>query len=261
LPERVTITFYSYSEDTFYRGAFDLPYERIAKLFADGYRSYHPGTPSQITFNAINIGVTIGGAVAVWVEGIGRRQEVFFGQAEAFDGNWQHLTQMPYVKKTEIIEDSLKQAAERDLLIERYMSAPPLGLWAKYRTPYVWRVTVEGLPAPRQWVRYDFFNGEQFDLPWPMKPAQWDEPRPLPRHIFFDVQQPERDYLTRLEYDFDDTEIYDAFQRLGADGTSVELVFRRAVVGGAYRDLAVLRRGDQEMPLERTKIQLSRVRY
>jgi len=255
----VALTFYSFSEDKFYRGDFPLPYEKIAKLFADGYRSYDHRTSSHITYDGINAGATIGGAVAVWVEGIGRRQEVFFGYAQEFDGNWQQLLQMPVVKKVEIREEALREAAKSDPLIERYMIEPPLGLWEKYRTPYLWHLRVEGVPDPRKSVRYDFFNGERFDLPFPMKPDQLSIARPLPNHIDFEGQLPGRDHRTWFQYDFDEREIFEAFDQFGGDEGPIEMVFRRVLRDGAYRYSVVLRRGDREVPLEKTKVQLNRV--
>ncbi|NNE62692.1 MAG: DUF2931 family protein, partial [Gammaproteobacteria bacterium] len=39
LPNRMSISFFSYTEDKFYQGEFDLPYDKIVRLFDEGYFS------------------------------------------------------------------------------------------------------------------------------------------------------------------------------------------------------------------------------
>ena len=56
LPSHLTIIFFSYIENQFYDGRFDLPYAKILKMFQDGY--YSPGKGIEgghTTYDAIEV--------------------------------------------------------------------------------------------------------------------------------------------------------------------------------------------------------------
>ncbi len=90
LPNRLDITFFSFAENQFYRGSFELPYEEIHELFEKGYdRKLNRG---HITFSDIVVGIAPGGSVAVWVQGPDKTTEIFFGQAENTEVPWNRLT-------------------------------------------------------------------------------------------------------------------------------------------------------------------------
>lgn len=75
LPDRVEIIFYSYTEKQFYKGNFELPYERILSMF----RQANAEEPKDPYYNGIMVGIAPGGAVSVWLEGY-RITEVFSGK-------------------------------------------------------------------------------------------------------------------------------------------------------------------------------------
>ena len=78
LPDRLHIVFFSYAEKQFYKGAFELPYEKILALFREGIANpvVYPGGHEIPLYSRIMVGIAPGGAVAVWV--IGQRYtEVF----------------------------------------------------------------------------------------------------------------------------------------------------------------------------------------
>ena len=70
LPDRLQITFFSYTENQFYVGKFDLPYEKILALFKAGYDLRRGG--GHTTYGQIVVGIAPGGAVAVWVSGLSK---------------------------------------------------------------------------------------------------------------------------------------------------------------------------------------------
>lgn len=65
--------FFSLTENQFYKGEFDLPYEKILALFRESLEV------DKIPFRKIMVGVAPGGAVSVWLTG-GKTKEVFFGR-------------------------------------------------------------------------------------------------------------------------------------------------------------------------------------
>ena len=84
LPDKLDITFFSYLEDQFYRGTFDLPYNTILKLFqeeeAKPKRKTMDGKELSNSYKII-VGVAPGGTVAVWMQSRGQK-ELFFGKAK-----------------------------------------------------------------------------------------------------------------------------------------------------------------------------------
>jgi len=259
LPDRMTIVFYSYLEDKLYRGDFQLPYERIAKLFAEGYRSYDYRTPPHITFERLIAGVAPGGSVAVWVDGIGREQEVFFGRAQEFDGDWHQITGMPpHVNREENRVRSLNQAVTTDPMTERFIENVPIDVWETYRAPYAWRPVFADVPMPLVSVVYNYFNGERYELPVSMDAEMQKLPRPIPKHIDFFSKIPGEDAKVWFQYDFDEAEITRAFKAVGDGKEPIELVFRRAVRESASTFEVVLRSGERETLLEKTRLDLNR---
>ncbi len=81
LPDRLDIIFFSYAENQFYKGEFELPYEKILAFFRQGVAD----NPDNPTYSSIMAGIAPGGVVAVWVIGRESYHEVFFGRAEKID--------------------------------------------------------------------------------------------------------------------------------------------------------------------------------
>src|SRR5690625_3640948 len=81
LPDKLHIKYFSYLEDQFYEGNFDLPYEKIVFLFREGSKD-----KDNPEYNRIMVGVAPGGSVAVWLTGRVKTTEVFFGRADLAEG-------------------------------------------------------------------------------------------------------------------------------------------------------------------------------
>ncbi len=87
LPDRLRITYYSYLEDQFYRGEFELPYERIVQMVNEGFPNHKTPTATMY-YDELTVGMAPGGNVAVWLVGIGKTTEIFFGKADPIDYDW-----------------------------------------------------------------------------------------------------------------------------------------------------------------------------
>mgnify|MGYP003449776259 CR=1 FL=1 len=252
LPDSMEITFYSYLEDKFYRGSFALPHDRIADLFAQGFTFYpHRVPPQHITYNAIIAGVAPGGAVAVWVSGISRQIEVFFGHAQEVDLDWHATLEMPpHLQREADRLKVLSNAATRDPLVPEMQKALPLGLWAAYRTRYVWQPAFEGMQRPERIANVDYLNGERDYLDLPLDLAAQKAPRPVPISVVFAALEAGR--LREYDVTFDEAEMLAVFPRLGRGDVPLELVFRyRADRGDS---VVLLRNARETVTLEHVKI-------
>jgi hypothetical protein len=252
LPDSFDITFYSYLEDKFYRGSFPLPHDRIADLFAEGFTLHLNKRPSQhITYDAIVAGVAPGGAVAVWVSGISRQVEVFFGHAKEVDLDWHATLEMPsQIEREANRQKTLSNATTRDPLVAEMQKALPLGLWAAYRARYLWQPVFEGMKPPERLGNVNYLNGERDYLELPLDAAAQNARRPVPTLIVFTAFEAGR--MRAYEVTFDEVEMLAVFPRLGRGDTPLELVFH-------YRperddSQVLLRNARESVTLEHVKI-------
>jgi hypothetical protein len=249
LPDRMEITFFSFLEDKFYQGSFALPHEQIVKLFADGYRSFEEDS-GRDTFRTMVAGVAPGGAVAVWVSGVERQVEVFFGQAQAVDLNWHAAMGVSAsADRRRFVAGSLAEAAESDSLVTPMTERIPFGLWAAYRHEYRWRPAFDGIAAPSRIDRLSFFNGERDYMVLPLDAAAERTPRPVPSLISFTDTRAGRSY--RLI--FDEQETLATFARLGAGDQPLELVFAATVRDGRSEFEVLVRSATETVALRKLK--------
>jgi hypothetical protein len=204
LPNRLDIRFFSFAENKFYQGSFDLPYEKILALFREGAKGsrYGKDVPG---YDSIAVGMAPGGAVAVWVMGASGTHEVFFGQAEEYEGDLlkekedylvTHIKGMPVHVQEQIKTNSL-----------------PIGIWAEYRTQYRF-VPVFKIPLARNNYTIAFFNGETCDKEYPIKSLVKTEQSASPRLISYQYRLPHIGIPMILNIYFDFDEVSKVFQKL-----------------------------------------------
>jgi len=220
LPDRLTITFFSYAEKQFYQGDFKLPYDKILMLFREGVDA----NPDDPVYDRIMAGIAPGGAVAVWVVG-SHQKEVFFSQAEKIDMAPSQAFGLPFKDKEEA-DEYMEEGLIEDLTPEEIQSIKkygvPLGLWSRYRNLYDWRLTLS------QGFKFDiadieFANGE-FLRDWPIvSKVDTDIQRPVPKRLTFRAIIENRNILYTV--DMDEFETMDAFEKLGANNQKVYLEF------------------------------------
>ncbi|MDB4987649.1 MAG: hypothetical protein JWN04_2827, partial [Myxococcaceae bacterium] len=250
LPERMTVTFYSYFEDKFYLGTFDLPRARIEELFAAGYRTRREKS-GMGRFDEIVAGVAPGGSVAVWLVGVGRQQEVFFGQAREVDLDWHDALRIPpSIDRKDKIERAIAESAGIDDLVLRRRQHLDLSTWSRYRQKYAVRPAFEGFDVP-VWMELQSFNGEQEDLFFPQDEVSLRERRAPPRYITFHMVSLHK----RVELTFDEEETLSSFERLSAGGQPVELVFRRQLENGTAMFGVYLRNASETVEMNQIKME------
>ena len=167
LPQNVDMVWLSYKEDCFYRLKTAIDYEKIAKLFREGFNQRVPnGEVRHATYNTVVVGIAPGGVVVLWVgkgyfpiKEIGRYQaeKIALREPEGLD-NHQRLIfskkdREEVLNSNTIIPEDFREA-NKDKPI-------PFGLWDSYRDhQYQWYPTFE-IPNGRIGdVDYQYWNGE-----------------------------------------------------------------------------------------------------
>lgn len=233
LPDKLEITFFSYLEDQFYEGRFDLPYDKILRLFqedeAQPKEKDLEGRDIPNDFRII-VGVAPGGTVAVWVRNKGMK-EVFFGQAKKVEMDFAKAFRIPIANKaerTEYVNDTVGDEVTPDFLAALRKNGIPFKKWANYRTRYNWVPTFAVSHPPKKFGA-SFFNGESGNFPFPLEKTFVTTPQPIPDEMDFSyaVNGQGIQYLYIIH--FDEAEILTAFAKLGASQKPFKLEFHPKV--------------------------------
>jgi hypothetical protein len=226
LPDKLDITFFSYMEDTFYQGSFDLPYDKILRLFRDGEarpkKKDRQGKDMKNDYRII-VGVAPGGTVAVWVTDEGSK-EVFFGQAKKVELDFSKAIEMPVAKRTWYVNKNLEHAVPPDVLASIRKNGIPFQQWANYRTQYQWVPTFAVSHPPTE-IGIGTFSAEGRHYNFPLEPAFTATSHPVPDEIEFQYAVKEGEAKDYYIIHFDETEMLTSFAKLGAHHKPLQLEF------------------------------------
>ena len=167
LPKSVDMVWLSLKEDCFYRLKTAIDYEKVAKLFREGFDERVPnGEVRHKTYDTIVVGIAPGGVVVLWVgsgyfpiKEIGRYQadKIELREPEGLDNHQRLIFDKEYAKRlltnNTIIPEDFREA-NKDKPI-------PFGLWDSYRDhQYQWYPTFEIPNGKIGDVDYQYWNGE-----------------------------------------------------------------------------------------------------
>ena len=167
LPQNVDMVWLSYKEDCFYRLKTAIDYEKIAKLFREGFNQRVPnGEVRHKTYDTIVVGIAPGGVVVLWVgygylplTEIGRYQaeKIELREPEGLDNHQKLIFDKEYAKRlltnNTIIPEDFREANKNKPI--------PFGLWDSYRdNQYQWYPTFEIPNGKIGDVDYQYWNGE-----------------------------------------------------------------------------------------------------
>ena len=167
LPKSVDMVWLSLKEDCFYRLKTAIDYEKVAKLFKEGFdERFSNGKMNHTTYNTVLVGIAPGGVVVLWVgkgyfpiKEIGRYQaeKIALREPEGLDNHQRLIFDKEYAKRlltnNTIIPEDFREANKNKPI--------PFGLWDSYRDhQYQWYPTFE-IPNGRIGdVDYQYWNGE-----------------------------------------------------------------------------------------------------
>lgn len=215
LPDRVDVRFYSFWENKLYHGSFELPYEKILALFKEGVAK----DKENPTFRYIIVGMTPGGAVAVWVSGRETR-EVFFGYAKPYEDGMRDPLGTP-IEDTKEYAESYLQDLPPEIYARIKKEGVPFGIWEKYRKAYSWSFA----SSPGKQLGsfgVSFFNGESYRIDTPFKENY--EVKSVPSGIAFTTLFPDdkKKYVYGINFDYAETN--EAMEKLGINGQKITLL-------------------------------------
>src|SRR5690625_111232 len=217
LPDRLKITFFSYLEDQFYEGVFDLPYETILSLFKEQRTNGGP------EYHRSMVGVAPGGYVAVWLKGHIKSTEVFFGRAEPVEGELKAFGRV-IPNRSEYVLSEGEDNVDPSVLRRSRQERIPLDPRASCLQRYHWKPVFMYGNEPASGVQIKYFNGEGERLFPPLESELVTQTRAIPMFMQFSYRSPEGwAYLYVIH--FDETEMIDAFSTLGSNEDPLQLEF------------------------------------
>jgi hypothetical protein len=242
VPRHLDVTWLSYAEDTFYTIDCDIDYDKMVKLFKEGYQSrawfLNDGRYQKDTYNAIIVGFAPGGVVVVWLNGIGRQVEIGRYQGKkveipqsevaGLDAHERLLFDEQYRKETMLS----KQIVPLEVQEANKNKPIPYGLWDSYRERYSWRpiFAQRAFGDSVMTVVYTYlemFNGEFESLFDQSLVENEFTKRAIPKYVNF-AWKDKTGQVYSGTLNFDQKEIFDAYKEIYKDNKDeqVELVFQ-----------------------------------
>ncbi|MEO5369666.1 MAG: DUF2931 family protein [Magnetococcus sp. DMHC-1] len=186
VPDKLRITWLSFTENIFYSGMFDLPTEKIASMFRKGFLG--PVTESHETYGKIIVGLGLEGWISVWLGGGGIVHEAAIFRANPAEIEWSLVTNNRELSREKYIKRVLLEYFKAEEIQKIEKAGPEKGVWEKYLERLPWNIVTRGTSTPlNMWLRT--FNGERvyYDL---IRNKLVEENRSVPKEMEIAWQNP-----------------------------------------------------------------------
>ncbi len=221
LPGRLDITWFSFAENRFYSGVFNLNVRRLTRLFEQGITS--PTSGEKAVFDRIIVGLAPEGGVTTWVSGEGIVLGLQNFQANLAEIDWRKILDNEAVSRVDyvamVLESRLNSPAHERL---RKQGLPP-GHWARILSRRKWTFEIAGAEAVQFWLRT--VDGQrEFTVPGKINAGSTNGS--LPKDVKLNWKSAGGIRYT-FNISFDETEIFAAFAKLQelAPDESLKILF------------------------------------
>lgn len=213
VPNQLSITFFSYTENKFYQGEFDLPYDKILTLFQEQY--YSTKEQGLTRYSTITAGVSPGGGVAVWLNGLNRNTQVFYGKAKEVQLSWS-VMEIEDVIRNDYVKEIVAESIPAEDYKEIQDHGVPLERWDNYQQRYHWQLNLlTDNRAPKLVKEISYVNGEVDYFFYPLSDDIAKQTRAVPKYLYYSWKTPEGELLD-IHYTFDVDEITAVFKDFAA---------------------------------------------
>lgn len=158
VPERLSLSWFSFTEDRFYGGALDIPTATLIDLFRTGF--VEPQDNQHATWTKIIVGMGLGGWVHVWISGGTFVREITSARLPQVEGEWRHVIDNPNLQRADFIRSLLKRRTGEAALAELDKHGAPVEAWPRYFRKYPWTLQLDG-PYPPIAMTLRHSNGER----------------------------------------------------------------------------------------------------
>ena len=211
VPVKLEIHWFSYAENKFYSGSYELPYDEMLTLFDKGMSS--PVNGDKITYNRIIVGIAPEGEISVWLTAEGIVTEVASFKAKEAQTDWTEIIESKRVSREQYIDMVFEDTLETNQIEDLKEKGVPAGLWETYRQQNHWQPEVIGSQPLVMWVKT--FNGEQEYFNFSDSDNSRTH-RAIPKRVKINwLQKSGQKYTATIH--FDEEEIFKAYEKLITD--------------------------------------------
>jgi hypothetical protein len=260
VPNKLSITFFSYTENKFYQGEFDLPDDKILTLFQQEY--YSTKEQGMTRYYTIIAGVSPGGGVAVWLNGLNRNTQVFYGKAKEVSLDWSVKTKNKMPREA-YVNETLEDTVSKEMISELETKGAPVNLWDDFQNSYHWQLNLlTENRAPKLVNEIRYVNGEIDYFFYPLSEDIAKQTRAVPKSLYYSWKSPQGKPLA-LYYEFDVNELSNVFNEFEArkPATADEpmlLTLQLWEREDGRRWGVAVQRGDEEVVLRKVKLEIRR---
>lgn len=196
LAKNLGIYFYSDTEDKFYEGQFDLPYQEIEKMLQE--ESTDPSNQGKtfddsqsgrelkyMKYDKIIASVSLGGEVTVWMSGM-REQKLIatYYAKEMANVKWQDMYE--YGTREERIKYNMDKGLSEKVKQEIKNKTLPYKLWQTYKEKYNWSFKLIGTNGEKlNEIYFKMINAEEESVYSnnPLLNSDPPQPRAIPQNL------------------------------------------------------------------------------
>ncbi|KIG18384.1 hypothetical protein DB30_00669 [Enhygromyxa salina] len=251
VPARVTLAWFSYTEDQFFAGTLELPHAELTALFRAGFKD--PLTGNRASWDKLIVGMGLGGWTSAWLAGSGHVRAVASAQLEPTQRDWSEVLDNPDISRATFIGSKLRARLSDAQLRAHAKHGPPVSAWPKYARRYRWRLHVEGVQVPLH-VSMRSFNGERDTYDFARQPPP-DELHTVPKQLQITwLTRGAGKLLTKIA--LDEQEVFGAFDKACTAGADTPTPTLRIELGPRNRVSISVGPKDGPISLTRAKIEL-----
>jgi hypothetical protein len=251
LPVRLIIVWFSFTEDKFFGGSFDLPKAKISELFKKGQVDLQTG--EKFTYSTIIVGMAPEGEISIWLEGEEGTLEVATFKANEVRGDWKTVLDNPEYSRSEYLSSVLEDFLSKEQIIELQKNGIPKGLFEKYKVQYSWDIEISGSKPLSGWIKT--YNGERESLYF--RPGETSRTyRSVPKSVFVEWENKSGKRFQVL-ITMDETEIFKAYQKISSNKLDHNMKLRLDINEMTNEVDAYLKDSQFILKLEKNKIKVS----
>lgn len=257
-PDSLEIRWFSYAEDAFYEGHFQLPQQRIHALLKQGY--WNAAIKRQATYTTLVVCVVPKGVVVVWLQSAAN--DVLIGRYQATEIQYSYARHRPQVDRAADVRET-RAAMPAHVREEIAAGTISSQRWDDYLATYNWHVSFS------QKVTLTDYNISYLDAETTSAPLSPDmvayaqsllrpEARAVPKEMDLYVTDVSgRRRLLRIE-PFAEAEMMAAFQRLHHAHPQGSITLHLELDEQITRGALVLKTTSQSIPLSKTRLEVFR---
>ena len=253
IPHKLSITWFSYLEDTFYSGEIDLPSEKISEMFETGVINKANDKPT--TYDTIVVGMGLGGEVAVWMNGAGVVTEVGQYSVPVADIPWERVLDNPDVSKEAFIQMVLLESLGENGINASRKKVAINNYWERYKRKYNWALDIEGTVKPlRAYLKN--LNGEQEYINLLKQIDQVTLNRAVPESISIDFQS-QNARTFNVKFQFDEDEMVAIYEKLHAKDPNSNMYLRIEIEDETKHAAAYVLNDEYKVSVQKSTLSLS----